>query len=396
MNTLYSFLIWLFVKYSTFELIKSDKNPILLIPGISGNKLYANIKNYEDIPWKCRQTKTFLAWINEVKSLRFECLEIYLKLVYNATNQSYSDNNGIEIEVPSVGPVNSINYLDSLNIINYYQTVINHFTKKYGYTENINIQAYPCDFRKVGAINELNAYKNELKEYIEKYSRQFNSSIIIFTHSMGGLLFNHFQNSMTQKWLDKYIFKWVSLSTPFAGSIKSISSLITGIFLSLNLEFIHYEKIAEIIRTYPSAYYLFPDFDIFDPSKSVINMNNQTFKLNDWKKVLELLHIEHQNFSAHIPKNFIPAAPKVNMLCIFSNGIDTPKNLTFRHGSFPLIPTIDYDDGDGSVNIESLQVCSQYEKQVPKKIKAFKLNKISHLQILHHKNMFQIIDDGLY
>jgi len=57
-------------------------------------------------------------------------------------------------------------------------------------------------------------------------------------------------------------------------------------------------------------------------------------------------------------------APNVTVHCLYGTGKDTAESFTFGEGEFPdTQPKITYGDGDGTVNIRSLQACSKWKQR---------------------------------
>ena len=69
-------------------------------------------------------------------------------------------------------------------------------------------------------------------------------------------------------------------------------------------------------------------------------------------------------------------APNVTVHCLFGTGVDTAESFSFGKGAFPdAQPKVFYGDGDGTVNIRSLQACHKWNQRQlqPVTLKTFSL-----------------------
>jgi lysophospholipase III len=71
----------------------------------------------------------------------------------------------------------------------------------------------------------------KLKTLVENtYTTNNKSSVTLLVHSMGGSMALHFLQMQTQAWKDQYIRRLISLSTPWAGSVKALKVFAMGKF----------------------------------------------------------------------------------------------------------------------------------------------------------------------
>lgn len=72
----------------------------------------------------------------------------------------------------------------------------------------------------------------KLKLLIEEtYVNGGDRPVVLVGHSMGGLYMLHFAQTQTEKWKQKYIKAFVSIGTPYGGSVNSLYFQITGTLL---------------------------------------------------------------------------------------------------------------------------------------------------------------------
>lgn len=84
-------------------------------------------------------------------------------------------------------------------------------------------------------------------------------------------------------------------------------------------------------------------------------------------------------------------APNVTLYCFYGVKVPTPESFTFGEGEFPdTFPKYNLGDGDGTVNIRSLEGCKEYiGKQVPP-ISVKEYPGAEHLNIIGDK---RVVDD---
>ncbi|OAF72037.1 hypothetical protein A3Q56_00168 [Intoshia linei] len=93
-----------------------------------------------------------------------------------------------------------------------FDDIVNYFYEN-NYSNGKNIHAAPYDYRNIP--EKTFKYKGNLK-------------VVLICHSFGGLVANSFLNKKSQKWKDKYIQVMISLSVPWAGTVKVYSGLLLG------------------------------------------------------------------------------------------------------------------------------------------------------------------------
>lgn len=72
----------------------------------------------------------------------------------------------------------------------------------------------------------------KLKALIEEtYTMNNKTSVTLIVHSMGGLMAIHFLRLQPQSWKDQHIRRMISISTPWAGSMKAVKVFAIGEYL---------------------------------------------------------------------------------------------------------------------------------------------------------------------
>ena len=74
--------------------------------------------------------------------------------------------------------------------------------------------------------------------------------------------------------------------------------------------------------------------------------------------------------------------------CFHGYGLDTVKKLHFKKGVFPNgSPQVINGDGDGTVNIRSLEYCQYWKGRQKQDVTYQKFNKVEHMQTVSNENV---------
>lgn len=194
--------------------------------------------------------------------------------------------------------------------------------------------------------------------------------VTLVAHSMGGPTSLYFlANVSTPEWKASRIKQFVTLSGVWAGSVKSFVGIVSGDSSDIGRINPLILRIAQ--RSYQSQVWLLPfpssvwkknDIVVSQPSRnySAYDIQQLFFDLkytNGWDMLQHIM-----NISSDFP------APNVTSFCFYGTNSSTPKTLLFKNpGQFPdQQPSFVYGDGDGIVNIHSLEACSTWkQKQQP-------------------------------
>lgn len=89
-------------------------------------------------------------------------------------------------------------------------------------------------------------------------------------------------------------------------------------------------------------------------------------------------------------------APQVEMHCLYGSKVDTPGALQFPPNGFPdTYPKTIPDDGDGTVNMRSLEACLAWSGKQKQAVKHSVLEGAEHMAILSDQRTLRYITDFL-
>lgn len=319
-----------------------------------------------------------------------------MRLIYNATSRQTISPPGVQIRVGGFGTTESVEFVDPAKVIGtgYFDALVKQLVS-FGYERNVNIFGAPYDFRK--APNELGEYFKDLKKLIERaYKSNGDEKVSLICHSMGCYNSLHFLNQNTQAWKDKYIRSMISLSGVWGGSVKAMKAFASGdnfgviVIPSLSLR--------RDFRTFPSLAYLLPSKHVWPEDKVFLEHQDKKYTVNDYEQFFHDINyptgyqmwLDTKNLTS--PLN----PPGVEVHCLHGNGVNTIDSLKYTSTDFPDgKPKITYGDGDGTVNLVSLQACINWSKQQQHPIyyKNFKL--IDHMTIMSDNQVLYYIGNAL-
>ena len=94
-------------------------------------------------------------------SYRLTVTITHCRFLYNSTDDTYSNNTGVEVRVPGFGDTRTVEFLDYSPPIPYFNTFVDYFVAR-GYERGSTIRAAPYDWRLAGG-------KSTLEEKTDKF-----------------------------------------------------------------------------------------------------------------------------------------------------------------------------------------------------------------------------------
>ena len=92
----------------------------------------------------CEQVK--LMNVTEHSSHANHFPSTHYRLLYNSSDDTYTNNTGAEVRVPGFGDTNTVEYLDTPPAIPYFNSFVDYFVAR-GYERGNTIRAAPYDWR---------------------------------------------------------------------------------------------------------------------------------------------------------------------------------------------------------------------------------------------------------
>ncbi|CAH1400261.1 unnamed protein product [Nezara viridula] len=359
--------------------------PVILVPGLGGSQLEAQLNKPTVKHSFCNSitNRFFNLWL-DVKQLLpvvIDCWIDNIRLNYDDFSNHTYNQPGVKIRVSDFGNPKVVEYLDSKSWfpVEGYLNVLTKAIVDLGYTRSKNLYAAPYDFRK--GPSELGNWFEELEELIENAYRNNTSSVILIGHSMGGLLIHKFLINKSQIWKDKYIKAFISLSTPFGGSMKALKVFASGDDLGVFL--LRPAILREVLSTMPSMAYLLPVKKIWG-DEILVTTNEKNYTLDDleqffidignptgWK-----MYLNEREYATEL------GPPGVEVRCFYGEGSATIKRLIYGSNGFRRSPLLEFEDGDGTASLRSLEYCKKWITQQKERVQTKVFDEIDHMGVI--------------
>lgn len=385
--------------YASAKVRVEEFSPIVFVPGDGGSQLEAKLNKTERVHYVCDlQSDWYDIWLNIhlLAPLAFDCLIDNMRLYYNVTTRTTYNTPGVEIRPTKFGSLDSVDYLDidRLPKTGYFAEIINVLEKNNGYVRNVDMVGASFDFRK--APNELDTFFKNLSQLIEStYVKNNYQPITLICHSMGCLNSFYLLNNKTQNWKDVFIKRLICLAAPFGGSFKAISAMLYGDNLGIPL--LSSEKLKDLQSSFPSLMYLFPRQPTFPEDRILIQSSTSNYTLKNFHLLFDATGLIDQREMWYDTRKIAAnlSAPNVELWCLYGSGIETPSLIVYdgdiKDGRYKEIE----GDGDGTVNIESLRACEEYQKYQDKPVYTRQFDKTDHIDIIRKDDAANFISQNI-
>ncbi|KAL9225648.1 hypothetical protein vseg_001547 [Gypsophila vaccaria] len=386
-------------------------HPIVLVPGAGGNQLEARLtRDYSPSSLICKvypgrfhkdKDGWYRIWFDSTVLIApyTKCFAERMTLRYDVDADDYFNAPGVETRVPHFGSTESLLYLDpSLKLISPYMAPLVSSLEEAGYVEGKTLFGAPYDFR-YGLAPEGHPcqigskYLSDLKNLIEDATNQNGGKpVIILSHSLGGLYVHQLLLRNSNSWRQKYIKHFIALSTPWAGTVQEMLTFASGYTLGVPL--VKPLLVRDEQRSSESNLWLMPNPATFGPKPLVVTPNCN-YSAKDIPVFLRDIGYSEgiRPYTTRItPMVQQLEPPEVPVTCIIGSGVKTPETLFYDDKGYDEQPSILWGDGDGTVNLLSLQAgYAEWVKRQNQEVKIVKLDGVSHTDVLSDQTSLEQI-----
>lgn len=136
---------------------------------------------------------------------------------------------------------------------------------------------------------------------------------------------------------------------------------------------------------------------LFSFFQILVKTFNRSYTVNDYDALFhDMGYPIASKVLKTVPKAWTPEPPNVKMYCFHGQSVPTPGTLTYPEGYFPdYSPQITEDDGDGTVNIRSLQACQLWKDKQEKPIAYQAFSHAEHNGILGDARLIRSLIDAI-
>ncbi|KAF5399114.1 Phosphatidylcholine-sterol acyltransferase (Lecithin-cholesterol acyltransferase)/ Phospholipase A [Paragonimus heterotremus] len=358
-----------------------DKHPVILIPGNGGSRAYyrskTSLSTGSRILWLALKDFLVPSRFTDIFGLKFD----------RKLNKSY-DNENYEITFPGWGETYSVEYLDEFPHVfgDYFHDIVNELVKDPFFKRNISVHGAPYDFRR--APNENQWFQKALTQLIEDtYQRNGLSPVVLVAHSMGNLYTHSFLRAQTSAWKKKYVKAYIAVSAPFGGCVKVFKTIASG--ENMGAFIVNPLVLRGMERSFPSLPFMAPDPRLWSPNETIIITPKRNYTVHDNNQFYEDLNYTDGYYMMEATKaghDFLESPTDVELYCVYGTQVATMEQVIYT-SSFPdELPKLVMGDGDGTVNLRSLEVCRRWNK-----VNQVLLPGAQHRVILQDKRLIQLI-----
>ncbi|XP_023535608.1 lecithin-cholesterol acyltransferase-like 1 [Cucurbita pepo subsp. pepo] len=389
----------------------SSLHPVILIPGAGGNQLEARLtKDYKSSSVFCSRWNPimkdtqgwFRLWFTPTVLLApyTDCFARRMTLYYDTDSDDYRNAIGVQTRVNKFGSVQSLLYLDpTLKKITTYMAGLVDSLEAIGYVRDKTLFGAPYDFR-YGLAPEGHPcavgskFLKDLKELVEKASSSNGGkSVILVSHSLGGLFALQFLNRNPPSWRKHFIKHLVALSTPWGGSVEGMRTFASGNTLGVPL--VNPLLVRTEQRSSESNLWLLPNPTIYDRKTPIVITQNSNYTVDEIPRFLKDIGFGEGVYpyeSRIVPLMEQLQAPGVHLTCVIGGGVKTPETLSYGENGFDEQPEIGYGDGDGTVNTVSLRALERlWAEEKNQTLETIVLPGVSHKSILEKRDALDAI-----
>eukprot|EP00931_Biecheleriopsis_adriatica_P100632 TRINITY_DN75903_c0_g1_i1.p1 TRINITY_DN75903_c0_g1~~TRINITY_DN75903_c0_g1_i1.p1 ORF type:complete len:406 (+),score=74.53 TRINITY_DN75903_c0_g1_i1:25-1242(+) len=389
------FFCWLF----SLAVAAADPFPVVLVPGFASSVLEMNLtEEYDPESHWCLWQKNgywFRTWVNlDMLVPPFaDCTMQRVKTVWDLQTGNIANWPGVDVRVPDWGGTGGIETLDpDHSIPARLGAVFGPLIDKLlplGYEKNLTLRGAPYDWRYAPTSDFGAKYVTDLKLLVEETARAQGSKVMLLSHSLGGLFTLHLLRNVSQEWKDTYVRGWISVGTPFAGSVTSLQMVIAG--NNENIFSLPNKRFKETQRTWETAWWMLPDERLFGDSL-MVSTPTKNYTGNDFAQLFEAVGFEDgfeffQRRRELLKDPWTPVG--VPTYCFLSKGTKQLERMVYTSNDTDKYPSLISDtNGDGSVQYPSLRICKDIKPD-----KVFEFENIEHLAMIQDKRSVDAIVD---
>ncbi|KAG7201541.1 hypothetical protein KM043_004292 [Ampulex compressa] len=378
-----------------------QRSPVILVPGDGGSQMEAKLNKTSVVHYLCEKVSPgyFNIWLNLelLVPLIIDCFIDNMKLTYDNVTRTTRNQDGVDMRIPNWGDPLVVEYLDPSKVSPglYFSSIGNMLISQLGYVRNVSLRGAPYDFRKGPSENE--EFFVKLKVLVEEtYLMNNNTPVTLIAHSMGGPMSLIFLQRQSLKWKQKYINTLITLAGVWGGSVKALKVFAIGDDLGAYL--LRESTLKDEQITSPSLGWLLPSRLFWKDTEILVQSESKNYTLSDLQQYLVDINVpngwEFRKDNEKYQLNF--AAPNVEVHCLYGKGVDTVERLYYKPGTtidgYPqLIP----GDGDGTVNLRSLEGCLHWQNKQKQKVHSQAFPHLNHMDILRNENVLEYVKNIL-
>ncbi|CAK9805558.1 Phospholipase A2 group XV [Anthophora quadrimaculata] len=359
--------LYCILSVKSWHLRNNQLSPVIFVPGDGGSQVEAKLNKTTVVHYFCEKVSTeyFNIWLNLelLVPVVIDCWIDNMKLIYDNITRTTRNQNGVDIRIPGWGDPFVVEYLDPSKASPgaYFKDISNMLVDELGYIRNYSIHGAPYDFRK--GPNENEEFFNKLKELVEETYR-----------------------------MNKQVPVTLLAHTVWGGSVKALKVFAIGDDLGAYILRQNILKDQQISS--PSLGWLLPSRLFWKESEVLVQTQQKNYTLSTLRDYLIDIGVpnawEFRKDNEKYQLDF--TAPGVEVHCLYGNNVDTVQKLYYKPGiSIEGTPQLISGDGDGTVNLRSLEGCKHWQGKQKRKIYSQVFPGVNHMNILKNTDVLSYI-----
>lgn len=364
-------------------------HPVMLVPGYAANQLEAQLTSaYEPPTPVCGARKGkgwFRLWpINHTAMddpHEVTCFTDQMSVVYDAVADDYGNAAGVVTRVPFFASTRGLIGWDPL--VRQLEAV--------GYRDGESLFGAPYDFRYSVAPRghpsaEGARYFAALARLIERASSlNEGRPVVVVSHSLGCALAYQFLLGRPLAWRRRFVKRVVFVAAALGGFAEGMNDLAAG--MDLGLPNLARPSKTRLARSQQSALWRLPTPMVFGDRPLVVASNTTytAYNIVHFLRAIGFPEGVRPYVTRVLPMWEALPAPMVPVTSIIGVGVSTPETFVYGEDGFMGAPEVMYGDGDGDINMVSLEAI---EKEWPG-VKGQVL-KVVRLPGVHHTDFFTV------
>jgi lysophospholipase-3 len=325
--------------------------------------------------------------------LKTSCWCDNIKLVYDEEKDLLSNNEGVETRVPDFGGTSAFEELDPgipLHGSAVFRQMVEALVSA-GLVRNETLRGAPYDFRYAPSSPVGAQFITDLQKLIEETAVATGQRVSLVSHSMGCLQVLYLLNKQSQEWKDRYIEKWVPIAGPFGGSATEMRLHASGDNEKLPISHV---TLREEQRSYETNFWLAPvprwfgdQVLVSTPARNYTAQQYGEFFTDIGYPAGAKMYNRIAELTSAV------AAPGVDVVCLYSLGVDTPLSFNYGDKGFDEWPQVTNGDGDGTVNSFSLRLCDRWSQNgaQTRTARSVQFKGVTHSGMLSHDGVLNLL-----
>lgn len=219
--------------------------------------------------------------------------------------------------------------------------------------------------------------------------------ITFIAHSMGAPMVMIFLHKQTEAWKQKYVARIISVAGAWGGSAKAVKVFAVGDDLGAFGLFASEMRDEQI--SMPSLAFLLPFPSLWKPNEVLVKTKKRNYTHSQLNEFFDDLGYptgwEMRKDNLPYVENFAP--PNVEIHCLYSSHMPTVEQLIYKSDDLSASPELVMGNGDGSVNIRSLEGCTYWRGLQKQPITTLEVPKVEHFEILGNPQIVSYVLDVL-